>query len=82
VVSPDTGTTRNIFDNAGNLEISRDARDYGTTYRFDAAQRVIKNGGSTFEYGRDGSSATGRLIAMADESGKSSVSVQHYHLPT
>jgi RHS repeat-associated protein len=76
--SPDTSTTTYDFDGAGNLVSSRDARGIGTAYRYDAARRVTKIGTSTFEYGKEGSSATGRLTAMTDDSGKSKFAYDGY----
>ena len=49
---------------------SRDGRGVTTSLRYDAVRRPTKIGDSTFEYGKDESSATGRLTAMTDESGK------------
>ena len=72
VISPDTGTTTSQFDGAGNPDFQIDATGRKTTYRFDAAQRITQRGTSTFEYGKDGSGATGRLTQMNDESGQSS----------
>jgi len=70
--SPDTGTENNTFDDAGSLVSRRDARGVTIAYRYDAGGRVTQIGNSTFEYGKTGSSATGRLTAMTDESGSSS----------
>ncbi|MDB5917784.1 MAG: hypothetical protein JWR40_2018 [Massilia sp.] len=74
VISPDTGTTTSQFDGAGNPDFSMDASGRKTTYRFDAAHRITRIGSSSFEYGKDGSGATGRLAKMNDESGQSSYS--------
>ena len=71
VVSPDTGTATTLFDAAGNPDARVDAAGRKTIYRFDAARRVTQIGSSTFEYGKDGSGATGRLTKMIDESGQS-----------
>ncbi|MES2757632.1 MAG: RHS repeat-associated core domain-containing protein [Pseudomonadota bacterium] len=70
VISPDTGTTTTKFDGAGNPDFSTDAAARKTTYRFDAARRVTQIGSSIFEYGKDGSGATGRLTKMSDASGQ------------
>lgn len=70
--SPDTATSLFQFDDAGNLVSDRDRRGVTTGYRYDAARRVANSGASTFEYGRGGSSAAGRLTAMNDESGNTS----------
>ena len=72
VASPDTGESSYAFDDAGNLVSSRDARGFTTTYSYDAARRVTKAGNSSYEYGKSGTSGSGQLTAMADESGKSS----------
>ncbi|MDL2357501.1 MAG: RHS repeat-associated core domain-containing protein, partial [Pseudomonadota bacterium] len=72
VISPDTGTAVTQFDGAGNPVSRSDAAGRTTTYRFDAARRVTQIGSSTFEYGKDGSGATGRATAMHDESGQTS----------
>lgn len=81
LISPDTNATSYDFDNAGNLVSSQDGRGVTTSYRYDAAQRLTKMGESTFEYGKDGSSATGRLTAMIDQSGDSSFSYDGYGRP-
>jgi RHS repeat-associated protein len=72
IASPDTGTTTSQFDGAGNPDSSTDASGRKTVYRFDAARRVTQIGSSTFEYGKDGSGATGRLTVMRDDSGQTS----------
>jgi RHS repeat-associated protein len=72
IISPDTGTTTTKFDGAGNPDFSTDAAGRKTTYRFDAARRLTQLGNSTFEYGKDGSGATGRLTKMSDASGQTS----------
>jgi RHS repeat-associated protein len=70
IVSPDTGTTTINFDGAGNPDFSTDAAARKRTYRFDAARRLTQIGSSMFEYGKDGSGATGRLTKMTDDSGQ------------
>lgn len=74
VNSPDTGMAGYTFDDAGNLASSRDARGITTSYRYDAMRRVTQIGTSRFSYGKPGTSATGRLTAMTDDSGSSSFS--------
>ena len=74
VISPDTGTTTSQFDGAGNPDYSIDAAGRKTVYRFDAAGRVIQMGNNIFEYGNDGSGATGRLTTMHDKSGQTNYS--------
>lgn len=71
IVSPDTGSTTTQFDAAGNPDFQVDASGRKTLFRFDAAHRVTQIGSSTFEYGKGGSGATGRLTKMNDESGQS-----------
>jgi RHS repeat-associated protein len=71
VVSPDTGTDIIAFDAAGNPESRRDANGRTTSYRFDGSRRVTQIGSSTFEYGKDGTGATGRMTKMSDASGQS-----------
>jgi RHS repeat-associated protein len=73
-ISPDTGTTTSAFDGAGTPDFSIDAAARKTIYRFDAARRLTQLGSSTFEYGKDGSGATGRLTKMNDASGQTSYS--------
>ncbi|WP_426178332.1 RHS repeat-associated core domain-containing protein, partial [Massilia sp. TWR1-2-2] len=72
IVSPDTGTTTTSYDGAGNPLSSTDAAARKTTYKFDAAGRLTQLGTSVFEYGKDGTGATGRLIKMSDASGQTS----------
>jgi RHS repeat-associated protein len=72
IISPDTGTTITKFDGAGNPDFSTDSAARKTTYRFDATRRVSQIGSSIFEYGKDGSGATGRLTKMSDASGQTS----------
>ncbi len=69
--SPDTATSQFQFDDAGNMVFARDGRGITTALRYDSARRVTKSGTSTFEYGKTGSSAAGRLTSMTDESGNS-----------
>ena len=70
--SPDTLTSQFQFDDAGNMVSDRDSRGVTTGHRYDAAGRVTKSGATIFEYGKDGSSAAGRLTSMTDESGNTS----------
>lgn len=79
--SPDTNAATYEFDDAGNLVSSRDGRGVTTGYRYDAARRVTKIGENTFEYGKVGTSETGRLTVMNDESGKSIFSYDGYGRP-
>lgn len=72
LISPDTGTTASQFDGAGNPYSSTDASGRKTVYQFDAAHRVTQIGSSIFEYGKNGSGATGRLTTMHDDSGQTS----------
>jgi YD repeat-containing protein len=76
--SPDTGLTSNsLFDAAGNLKTSTDARGKATNYEYDALNRVTKVSWATgtptvIEY--DGGASpqandTGRLTKLTDESG-------------
>jgi RHS repeat-associated protein len=68
--SPDTGFAQFAFDGAGNLVSMRDSRGFTTPLLYDAARRVTKIGTSTFEYGKAGSAATGKLSSLTDESGQ------------
>lgn len=79
--SPDTGAAAYTFDDAGNLVSSRDARDVTTSYRYDATRRVTQIGTSRFSYGKPGTSATGRLTAMTDDSGSSSFTYDGFGRP-
>lgn len=69
LTSPDTGTAKTVFDGAGMATAQTDARGQTTSYRYDAAGRIVQSGASSFEYGADGDSASGRLKKMTDESG-------------
>lgn len=69
--SRDTNVATYEYDEAGKLVSTRDGRGVTTGYRYDAAGRVTKIGATTFEYGVSGSSATGQLTGMTDESGTS-----------
>ncbi|MDQ1924315.1 RHS repeat-associated core domain-containing protein, partial [Massilia pseudoviolaceinigra] len=68
--SPDTSSTHTQFDGAGKVIATLDGAGRKTAYRYDAAGRVTGIGTSSFEYGAAGSSAAGRITAMADEAGK------------
>jgi RHS repeat-associated protein len=76
--SPDTGLTSNsLFNDAGNLKTSTDARGKATNYEYDALNRVTKVSWATgtptvIEY--DGGASPqanyiGRLTKLTDESG-------------
>lgn len=69
-VSPDTGTTINTFDAAGNLKTSKDARGKTTTYTYDGINRLTRalygDGTSTYYYYDEGSNSVGRLTRMVD----------------
>jgi YD repeat-containing protein len=72
ISSPDTGTRKSVFDGAGNLESIRDSRGVVTTYAYDAAQRLIRRGSTSYEYGAPATAASGRLKEMRDDSGQTS----------
>jgi RHS repeat-associated protein len=85
--SPDTGLTSNsLFDAAGNLKTSTDARGKATNYEYDALNRVTKVSWATgtptvIEY--DGGTSPqandiGRLTKLTDESGNTRY---YYDLP-
>jgi len=72
-VSPDTGTTANtLFDAAGNLRTSTDARGKTATYSYDALNRVTQIAWADqtvgFEYDQ-GTNGKGRLTRMTDLTG-------------
>lgn len=70
VKSPDTGTTTTTLDHAGNVETVRDARGAVLGYEYDAVGRITRYGNSRYEYGAPGTTATGKLVRMSDESGQ------------
>ena len=69
-VSPDTGTTTNTYDAAGNLKTSKDARDQTTTYTYDGINRLTQarygDGTITYYYYDEGSNGVGHLTRMVD----------------
>jgi RHS repeat-associated protein len=77
-VSPDTGTTVNTFDDAGNLATSTDARGKVAVYAYDALNRVKTISWATqpseniaFIYD-EGTNGIGRLTGMLDATGTTS----------
>jgi len=68
--SPDTGVSSFVFDGAGNLTSSTDARNAVTIYAYDVAGRVTQAGTSRFEYGASGTAGAGHLSVMRDDSGQ------------
>ena len=77
LTSPDTGTTTNTFDVAGNVLTSTDARGKVTGYSYDAMNRPLTvsfptGRGLAFEYDGGGSPQSndlGRLTRITDETG-------------
>jgi RHS repeat-associated protein len=67
--SPDTGTTNFSYDDAGNKILSQDARRHATAIRYDAQGRPIAFGTNSYSYGTNGTSASGQIARMNDESG-------------
>ena len=69
-VSPDTGTTINTYDAAGNLKTSKDARNQTTTYTYDGINRLTQarygDGTITYYYYDEGSNGVGHLTRMVD----------------
>jgi RHS repeat-associated protein len=69
-VSPDTGTTINTFDAAGNLKTSKDARGKTTTYTYDGINRLTQakygDGTITYYYYDEGANSVGHLTRMVD----------------
>jgi RHS repeat-associated protein len=67
-VSPDTGTTTNTFDAAGNLISRQDARGQITTYKYDSINRLIRatygDGTATRYYYDEGPYGLGHLTRM------------------
>lgn len=78
LLSPDTGTARMSFDEAGNLKTRIDARGTATSYSYDVLNRLTAatyaSGVATaFEYDGGASpvpSAIGKLTRISDESGQ------------
>lgn len=70
--SPDSGLSSKIFDASGKVKTTMDARGVKTEYRWDAAGRIIQRGDTTFEYGKPGSSAAGRIKLVKNEAGETS----------
>lgn len=77
LVSPDTGTTTNTFDNAGNLKTRTDAAGKIATYTYDATNRptrvtyklgTITDATVNWSYDQ-GSNGIGHLTGMTDLSG-------------
>ena len=75
--SPDTGPTQRTFYDNGLLKTSKDARNLTTSYGYDALDRLTtvsyaSGPGITYTYDDDGQghTAIGRLVKVADESGK------------
>jgi RHS repeat-associated protein len=74
-VSPDTGTTVNTYDSAGNLASSMDARSKTGSYAYDALNRVtsVTYPDQTISYTYDsGTNQNGRLTQVTDASGSTS----------
>jgi RHS repeat-associated protein len=69
-VSPDTGTTINTFDTAGNVLTSKDARGKKTTYTYDGINRLIQakysDGTITYYYYDEGANGVGHLTRVVD----------------
>lgn len=69
-VSPDTGTTINTFDAAGNLVTSKDARGKTTTFYYDGIHRLTRakygDSTNTYYYYDEGSNSVGRLSRLVD----------------
>lgn len=69
-VSPDTGTTINTFDAAGNLKTSQDARGKITTYYYDGIHRLTRaryaDGTNTYYYYDESPYSVSRLTRMVD----------------
>jgi RHS repeat-associated protein len=83
-VSPDSGTTTNIYDSGGNLATSTDARSKTATYGYDALNRVtsLVYPDQTIGYSYDGgTNQKGRLTQVTDASGSTSWSYDaHGHV--
>ena len=72
VISRDTGTTSNTYDDAGQPLSTLDANGRKTSYQFDAAGHVTRIGTASFSYGAPGGSSAGKLTSMTDSAGQSS----------
>lgn len=68
--SPDTGITTIALDRAGNLQTIRDARGVVMPFEYDAPGRITRHGNSRYQYGVPGTSSTGKLTTMTDDSGQ------------
>jgi uncharacterized protein RhaS with RHS repeats len=69
LASPDTGTTKNTFDSAGNLKTVTDARNTLGTYSYDALNRLTQAeyADQTINYTYDtGTNGKGRLTGASD----------------
>ena len=79
-VSPDTGTTINTQDAAGNVVTSQDAKTQLTTTTYDALNRVslvTYQDSSNVQYGYDqGTNAKGRLSSITDRSSTQAITSQ------
>ena len=78
--SPDTGTTTNTYDAAGNLLTQTDAKNQTTTYAYDALNRVTSitfQDGSKQTYAYDqGTNGVGRLTSITETDPASQVTDQ------
>jgi len=72
LISPDTGTAVNGFDDEGNIQTRRDGRGETTGYEYDAVQRPTQIGRSTFSYGAAGTRGAGKLSIVKNDSGVTS----------
>ena len=79
-VSPDTGTTINTQDAAGNVLTSQDAKTQLTTTTYDALNRVslvTYQDSSNVQYGYDqGANGKGRLSSITDRSSTQAITSQ------
>jgi YD repeat-containing protein len=62
VVSPDTGTTTNTYDAAGNLLTKTDARGAVATYTYDVLNRVTQS-----IYSRSGTASETQVFTYTAE---------------
>jgi len=84
-VSPDTGTTSNTYDIAGNILTSTDAKGQVTSYAYDALNRVtsltynqatgaqLKTVTYTYDQGTSGNYGIGRLTTATEADANASV---------
>lgn len=70
VKSPDTGTTKITLDSGGKVQDIVDARGSLLGYEYDAAGRITRYANNRYEYGQPGTNATGKLVKMSDNSGR------------